>query len=157
MKKLLYLITVISLILTACGDKNDETKDMQRPSITDKGTEVSPANCQSFKRGDNLPFRYVFTDNQELGAYNIEIHNNFTHHSHSTAHEDCDHSPEKNPVKPWVYNQDFTIPQNSTEYTANLSITIPEDIDAGDYHFMIRLTDRAGWQEIKSVEIKITE
>ncbi|MBR1626224.1 MAG: DUF4625 domain-containing protein [Bacteroidales bacterium] len=141
----------------ACGDKDDEKRDMQRPSITDKGIEVSPSNCQSFKRGDSIPFRYVFTDNEELGAYNIEIHNNFTHHTHSTAKEDCDLDTEKHPVNPWVYNHDFAIPQNSTEYTADFNIPVPKDKDVGDYHFMIRLTDKAGWQEIKSVEIKITE
>ena len=42
-----------------------------------------------------------------------------------------------------------------TLYKATIDIPIPEDIDEGDYHFMIRLTDRAGWQQLKSVSIKV--
>ena len=34
---------------------------------------------------------------------------------------------------------------------------IPADAALGDYHFMIRLTDRAGWQQLHAVAIKITE
>ena len=42
-------------------------------------------------------------------------------------------------------------------YTARHDIAIPADIDPGDYHFMVRLTDRAGWQQLHAMAIKITE
>ena len=42
-------------------------------------------------------------------------------------------------------------------YKASVDIPIPEDAAHGDYHFMIRLTDKAGWQQIKSVAIIIEE
>ena len=64
---------------------------------------------------------------------------------------------KKKPVKPWVYNQDFQIPESASTYNAKVYIPIPEDVDTGDYHFMIRVTDKAGWQQLKAVSIKIIE
>ena len=61
------------------------------------------------------------------------------------------------PKNPWIYNQSFSIPAGSQTYSASVDIAIPQDIDPGDYHFMIRVTDCAGWQEIKSVAIEIEE
>lgn len=52
-------------------------------------------------------------------------------------------------------NADYTIPAGQQPYAA--SVGIPTDIDAGDYHFMIRVTDQAGFQEIKSIAIEIEE
>ena len=60
-------------------------------------------------------------------------------------------------MKPWVFNQDYQIPAGQKSYTARFDIQIPADIDEGDYHFMVRLTDRAGWQELKGIAIKIEE
>lgn len=102
-------------------------------------------------------FPVYFTDNDALGSYNIEIHNNFDHHSHSTEAGDCPLDEKKLPVHPWVYNQDFPIPGNSPLYDAHVNIPIPADIDPGDYHFMIRVTDRSGWQQLKAVNIKISD
>ena len=93
----------------------------------------------------------------ELGNYNIEVHNNFDHHSHSTSAGDCDFDPKKQPVRPWVYNRSFAIPDGSRRYEAKVDIDIPADIDTGDYHFMVRVTDKAGWQQLKAVSIKITD
>ena len=52
-------------------------------------------------------------------------------------------------------NADYTIPGGKQLYAASVDIPIPTDIDAGDYHFMIRVTDQAGFQEIKSIAIEI--
>ena len=104
-----------------------------------------------------MPFAYAFGDNVELGSYNLEIHNNFDHHTHSTEAGECRQDPVKQPVNPWIYNQDFPIPHNLDYYEAEVNIPIPEDIDPGEYHFMIRVTDASGWQELRSVSIRITE
>ena len=143
--------------LTACGSDDDEQRDMQQPAISDQGITANPIDCQQYHRGEVIPFHYLMLDDQELGAYNIEIHNNFDHHTHSTSATECTIEAQKQPVKPWVYNQDFAIPAGQQQYTARIDIPIPADIDPGDYHFMVRLTDRAGWQQLKAVAIKITE
>ena len=92
----------------------------------------------------------------ELGSFNIEIHNNFDHHTHSTSAADCPLDEKKNAVNPWVYNESFDIPAGQKEYASAVDIKIPDNIDTGDYHFMLRLTDKVGWQELKAVSIKIT-
>ncbi len=110
-----------------------------------------------YHKGETIPFRYTFTDNMELGNFNLEIHNNFDHHSHSTSAGDCPLDPIKTPVNPWIYNQDFAIPTGATSYEAKVDIPIPYDIDNGDYHFMVRVTDKAGWQQLKAISIKIAD
>ena len=175
MKKYIYmsLTTALILGLWTCGDDN-EPKDMTPPSITDTGITCNPINCQVYHPGDLIPFRYVFEDNAELGNFNLEVHNNFDHHSHSTEGQDHNHNgseceededhdhehgeeEEHGEEHAWVYNRSFPIPSGLKSYTASIDIPIPEDAAHGDYHFMIRLTDQAGWQQIKSIAIKIEE
>ncbi len=153
-----FMTLMLPLALCACGSDDDETlKDMQQPVITEQGIVAIPTDCMVFHRGDTIRFNYVFTDDTELGAYNIEVHNNFDHHTHSTSASECEMEPSKQPQKPWVYNQDFTIPAGQRQYDARQDIVIPQDKDTGDYHFMVRVTDRAGWQQLKSMAIKVVE
>lgn len=148
---------MISLLcaLCACSSSDDDEKDMQQPVITDQGITANPIDCQVYQRGEAMPFHYVFTDDTELGNFNIEIHNNFDHHTHSTSSVECALEEKKTTVNPWIYNHDFTIPAGQHSYDAKIDIPIPADIDPGDYHFMVRLTDKAGWQQLKAVAIKI--
>ena len=156
MKKIVYILLSV-LVFSACSSSDDDTKDMEYPKIVESEdpNQCNPIPCQVYNRGDVIPFRYVFTDNAELGRYNIEIHNNFDHHTHGTSSVDCPLDDKKTPVKPWVYNQDYTIPSGQTSFEAKTDITIPKDIDPGDYHFMIRVTDKAGWQQLAAISIKI--
>ncbi len=157
MKKYIYAFTLLCA-LCACSSSDDDTpKDMTQPVITGTGITANPTDCQTYHRGETIAFNYVFQDDTELGKYNIEIHNNFDHHTHSTSAADCEMEAKKTPVNPWVYNKDFDIPAGLRLYTSRIDIPIPAGIDTGDYHFMIRLTDHAGWQQLKSVSIKIVE
>ena len=145
------------MLIVACSTEDEGlSKDMEKPVIDD-GEIPSPINCEIYHKGDIIPFRYTFTDNQELGNYNIEILNNFDHHSHSTSAGDCPLDPKKTPVNPWVFNQDYPIGKGLKEYEAKVDIQVPETIDSGDYHFMVRLTDKSGWQEIKAISIKVVD
>jgi len=168
MSLLMALITILTLSFNACG--SDDDKDMTPPVISADGITANPINCQQYHPGDVIPFHYVMLDNQELGNFNIEIHNNFDHHTHSTEADDHDHEHEMGECdddeehehehsegNAWVYNRDFTIPAGQRQYDARVDIPIPADAALGDYHFMIRLTDRAGWQQLHAVAIKITE
>jgi len=141
--------------LSSCG--SDDEKDVTYPVISSQGIVANPVECQQYRRGDVIPFNYLFTDDQELGSFNIEVHNNFDHHTHSGSATECPMDEKKDAVNPWIYNQDYTIPSGLQSYNAKFDIPIPSDIDTGDYHFMIRLTDHAGWQQHHSVSIKIIE
>ena len=89
-----------------------------------------------------------------MGNFNLEVHSNHDHHTHSTSATECPLDEHSTPEHPWVYNQDYAIPAGLRDYVATADIPIPPDITPGDYHFMIRLTDRGGWQELRSVAIK---
>lgn len=158
MKTAAYIQTlglVATLLLTGgCGN---EDQAISKPLILMDSEESFPKNCAVVLRGESIEFNAVFKDEQELGSYNLEIHNNFDHHSHSTEGESCTLDKKKAPVKPFIYNKDFSIPAGQTTYNAKVKIEVPADIDTGDYHFTIRLTNRAAWQEIKGISIKIRD
>lgn len=155
LKFALYCLT--SVFLLACGDNDEESKDLEKPQIDMSLASASPQNCEIVYRGESFRFAALFSDNVELGSYNIEIHNNFDHHSHSTDAVECDPEPNKKPVTPFVFNQDYAIPDGRQVFEASNQIQIPADIDTGDYHFMVRLTDKAGWQELKAISLKIMD
>ena len=155
-RKDLFLLLLCALC--ACSSSSDDrSKDMTMPEISGKGIIPTPENCQAFGLGDTIRFHYIFTDDRELGSFNIEIHNNFDHHTHSTSAVECVMEPAKQPVRPWVYNKDQRIPKGQRFHEALFDIVVPKDVDPGDYHFMIRLTDQAGWQQLKSVSIKLVD
>ena len=155
------------------GRVSSVTVDMLQPVLEDEKQFVaalSQGNGTFVSMGN--PHYVIFTDNVELGAYNIEIHTNADHHTHGTQSTDCDGDADHDHAadhdhdgdhehdhdgNAWVYNQDFTIPAGQVRFEARHDIAIPDSIEPGDYHFMIRLTDRAGWQQLRAVGIKITE
>ncbi len=154
-RNIIYSIMLLCALCACSGSDDEEQKDLQQPVISDQGITANPIDCQVYQRGSVIPFHYIMTDNQELGAFNIEIHNNFDHHTHSTTAVECTMEAQKQPQNPWVFNRDYTIPAGLRQYDARVDIQIPADIDPGDYHFMIRLTDRAGWQQLHAVAVKI--
>lgn len=153
--KFLSLFIVSILLFGGCGDDND--KQVSMPVILMDGEADFPKNCVTVYRGESFEFKATFTDEHELGNFNLEIHNNFDHHSHSTDDIDCELGPKKSPVNPFVYNKDFKIPAGQTKYEATVNIEVPADVDTGDYHFMVRVTNKAAWQEVKGISIKIAE
>ena len=111
---------------------NTVANDQEKPKIED-GTVPNPIDCQQYKKGETLPFHYTYTDNVELGNFNIEIHNNFDHHTHSTSADDCPLDDKKSPVNPWVYNQDQAIPAGLKSYEAKVD-SIRQKVAQTDIH-----------------------
>jgi hypothetical protein len=170
MKKYMFLSLLTALVIGFAACDEDDDKDMTPPVITDRGIVASPINCQVYHPGDTIFFRYLFEDNQELGNFNIEVHGNFDHHSHSTEADDHDHDHDGGECEDhddhdehdaeeggeaWVFNQTYSIPAGLQTYAASESISVPAGVKHGDYHFMVRLTDSAGWQQLKAVAIRI--
>ncbi len=147
---LMVLIIQASVLFFAC-----EEIDSEVPVIDMSGDTAFPKNCVTVYRGETFTFNARFTDNIELGSFSIEMHNNFDHHTHSTSVVECELEPIKTAVNPLLFIKEFSIPDNLTEYSASVSIHIPGDVDTGDYHFMIRLTDKSGWQTFKGISLKI--
>lgn len=143
---------IVFLGLSACN--KTETDDIY-PVIDMSVTEAFPKDCDTLYVGKSFVFRGLFTDNAELGSYSLDIHNNFDHHSHSSAIVECPLDPVKTPVNPLTFIRDYLIPDVSTRYEAIDTISIPSGVDPGDYHLMIRLTDREGWQTMKGISVKL--
>jgi hypothetical protein len=154
MKKIAALFAIILLIFTGCKKDDKEEIDTEYPEILTTASSF-PLQCGVLTRGQTATIKATFSDNKELGAYSIDIHHNFDQHNHSTEVSNCTFDAKKTPVKPFVFIQDYTIPAGSKRYESTAQIAIPADIDPGDYHFMIRLTDKEGWQTIKGLSIKI--
>ncbi|WP_196887026.1 DUF4625 domain-containing protein [Aureivirga sp. CE67] len=158
MKKLKFtpIFFVLMIFLAACSDDEDDI-DQTNPTIDFDFESSFPKPCVVVQRGTTFNFHAKFSDNDVLGSYAIDIHNNFDHHTHDNYDVQCDLSPIKAPVNPFIYIQNFTIEGDLKEYQPTLEIVIPDAIDVGDYHFEVRLTDKTGWQTRHAIDFKIAD
>lgn len=141
-------------ILGACK-KDKPTIDTEYPVIEISAADAFPKQCSVIKRGEKFVFRANLSDNVALGSASIDIHHNFDHHSHSTEVESCNMESKKPPINAFLLIKTFPIPSGQKTYQIAEEVEVPANIDAGDYHFIIRLTDKEGWQTIKGLSIKI--
>lgn len=154
-KYAIYVLSLMALAISGCSKNKDVEPDTEYPTIDAAAASAFPKQCSELQRGQTFTFRALFRDNVELGSSSIDIHHNFDHHSHSTEVNECGLDSKKTPVNPLTLVKVFAIPAGSKTYEMNQQIVVPADIDPGDYHFMIRLTDKEGWQTIKGLSIKI--
>lgn len=155
--KNLILIVSIGFMVTFMflGCEKETVKDNEKPVINMEISGAFPLPCDTLSKGENFVFKAAFTDNIELGGFNLELHHNFDHHTHGSHVETCEFDPVKDPVNPFYYNKSCTIPAGLTSYNAQIEVPIPADVDTGDYHFMVKLTDKEGWQSWQSVSVKV--
>ena len=100
MKKILFSLTAVAALL---GMVSCSTESVEVPVITDLGITANPVDCQVYNRGDSIYFHYRITGHEELGSYNLEIHNNFDHHTHGTQGQTCALDAKKEPQKNAFY------------------------------------------------------
>ncbi|MNJ87535.1 hypothetical protein D3C87_50560 [compost metagenome] len=157
MKKLslLSICLVLMAVLSNCSKDNTGPIDTIYPEINTATNDAFPKQCSIVKRGEKFTFKALLSDNVQLGSLNLDIHHNFDHHTHSTELEECSLAPVKQPAKPFLLIKNIPIPTGLKSYQVSTEIEVPANIDPGDYHFMIRLTDKEGWQTIKGLSIKI--
>jgi hypothetical protein len=153
------MLLVLFMISYSCSDDDDDV-DKQNPVIDLSSSNAFPNNCDTLYFGESFDFKVFLSDNEALGSYSIDIHNNFDHHSHSTEVEECNLDDKKEPVNPYLFIQEFSIPESPKEYETNRPIEIPDGdgkgaFDEGDYHFFISVTDKTGWTAQKGLSIKI--
>ncbi|CAM3752701.1 DUF4625 domain-containing protein [Sphingobacterium prati] len=153
-RSLLMLFFLTSVI--ACKKENERI-DEEKPKIDLTAESAFPKQCSQIKRGESFNFQMHLSDNVALGSYSIDVHNNFDHHSHSTEVEECTLDPIKRPVKPFSIVKTMDIPGQPKDYVAQLKIDVPLDIDPGNYHFMVQVTDQSGWSTQRGISIRITE
>ena len=159
MKWILKYSSIIAmlLLLAACSGDDSVDIDEEKPTIDINYDDGFPQACSVLERGETYNFRALVTDNKALASYSIDIHHNFDHHTHDDQAGECDLEEVKESVNPFIYIENFDIETGLTTYEINVSVTIPNDIDTGDYHCSYSVTDETGWQARTSVDIKITE
>ncbi len=155
--KIVFASLVGMMLMNACSSDDSSSNDTTKPTIDLTIAGGFPTSCATVTRGTSIPFKALFKDNEQLGSYSINIHQNFDHHSHDTEVDACEFDPIKTPINPWVKTLTFEIPANVSQFTAIQQIDVPADIQPGDYHFIIQLTDANGWATIKGISIKIVE
>lgn len=148
-----WLIALV-VLFSAC---NETVKDEEVPVIDISAENAFPQNCATVYSGESFNVKVHFSDNVELGSYSIEMHHNFDQHTHSTSAIECKLDPIKIAKIPFLYLSQHSIPEGLKSYETNLEITIPAGVDTGDYHFMIRLTDKSGWQTFKGISVKVSD
>ena len=159
--KYLALLILVLVFQNSCTDDDDSTIDTVKPSIDLTIANAFPTSCDTLYFDEPFTVKALSTDNVELGTYNIDIHNNFDQHAHSTGGFDqCTFDAVKMAVNPYVLIQDYTIPAASAEYTTEISMTIPGSdgtdlYDEGDYHFELTVVDKEGWSTLVGLNIKI--
>jgi len=156
MKKHLFsFLAIVILGVSGCSKDDDGALDTEYPVINVEAAQAFPKQCSVLKRGQSFTFRALLTDNVRLGAVSVDIHHNFDHHTHSTEVIECAMEPVKRPINPFLLIKSFPIPEGLQEYQTAFELAVPADVDPGDYHFLIRLTDQEGWQTVKGLSIKI--
>ncbi|MFB9053838.1 DUF4625 domain-containing protein [Formosa undariae] len=148
-------ILLLLLFLASCSNSDSIDKDEEKPTITINYDDGFPVACTQLSRGQTYTFKAMITDNKALASYSINVHHNFDHHTHDDQEEPCELEALKTAVNPFIFIENHTIEDAPTAYEIELSITIPNDIDTGDYHCAYSVTDETGWQARTSVDIKI--
>lgn len=146
----LYLTFIATLFAYSCGPRN---VDLTPPTIDIMSFLPEPIEdeiCGSqesevfrLSGGEDLTFDIIFKDNEALTQYKIDIHNNFDCHGHGGGV-----APKI--VIPNVNSQtnDWTVLDiqqiSGLSVPVKRTLTIPENVTAGNYHFHIQVIDEAG-------------
>jgi hypothetical protein len=156
MKKQLTVIALSVLALVTGCSKNDKQEvDTEYPVIDMTTGNTFPQQCSEIKRGETFVCRLSLSDNMQLGSVSVDVHHNFDHHTHSTEIADCSLEQQKRASNPFLLIKTFDIPAGLKSYELSSEIAVPADVDAGDYHFSVRVTDKEGWQTVKGLSIKV--
>ncbi len=157
-KYVVFFCTIFIIHFFSC---KKDVHDAENPVIHLDSTETFPTNCDTLYYGETYAIKMQFSDNLELGSFNIDIHHNFNHHSHENEPSFCDVDSMKPPAHPFIYLNTIQIPQGLTVFNTNIFIWFPEIdccgtlYDEGDYHFVVTLTDKKGLTSQKTIQIKI--
>ena len=142
-----YLVLIAALF--SCSSEADITKpeiilqNFNKPPKQDVICGFEDDNVIAVTGGDKLKFEAIFSDNEALSQYKIDLHNNFDCHGHgSGATPGIFLPPTSGDTEDWT----LLIIKNISgkEVIENFEISVPENVTAGVYHFIIQLIDESG-------------
>lgn len=150
-KNLLSGVFYLGLIsvLFSCSGEADITKpeiilqNFNKPPKQDFICGFADDNVISVTGGETLTFEAIFSDNEALSQYKIDLHNNFDCHGHGSGATPGISLPQSQGN---TVDWSLLIVQNISgkEVVENFRIKVPENVTAGVYHFTIQLIDESG-------------
>ncbi|MCK5824526.1 MAG: DUF4625 domain-containing protein [Ichthyobacteriaceae bacterium] len=145
MNKILSIL-IFSTTLYSCT--KDVKTDNEPPKIVDVKINNKTSNL-ALNTGDNINFKAQFTDNIELGSYNINMHYAGDNHNHnSLSNINIDKSG-------WFVSKSGNA--KGTSHEVNFSEKIIESAKSGTYHCMVYLTDNSGnYTDYKEIDFTVT-
>ena len=146
MKKNIFflLLSFISVSMLSCS--NDDDADTVKPVI-----ELDePEDGDSLLIGATVHFEGDFSDNEKLGSYMVEIHNNFDGHSHKSA------TRAEGETEPFFFKKSFDLSGQRNAHVHHHEIVIPANATPGSYHLMVYCTDAAGNQSVTARSIVLS-
>ena len=150
-KQIFHSITLAtSLFIVGCGDADVDVTPPSMEVMAYVPTPVDDDICGAeepvvfqLTGGDQLTFDVIFSDDEALSQYKVDIHNNFDCHGHGGGS-----APKV--VVPNVPNQttDWTVLDNQditgTSSPVKRTLDVPQNVTTGNYHFQIRVVDESG-------------
>lgn len=156
MKTLKYIaIVALASAFTSCSS-SDDSVDTEKPVIVLN----APEEGAKLEAGKDVHFDMEVSDNEALGSYNVDIHNDFDGHTHGIVAmaEDHDHEDENEHRTPFQFNKTWdNIYGKKNDDVHHHEIIIPADAKRGKYHFVVKVLDKAGNQEMVYRNIEIVD
>ncbi len=121
-----FSLIVFSTLFVSCDEDGDNTSPVIQLNTPQEGDVL--------KAGSTLNLDVVFTDNEMLKTYRVNMHSNFNNHGHSRAagHED----------EVTLFERTWSISGTKQEVRHN-ELQIPADAIPGKYHLVVECTDAA--------------
>jgi len=150
-KQIFQILTFLVLFgLSACGgDDVDVTPPTMELNayvpipIEDEICGAQEAVVFQLTGGDELSFDAIFSDNDALSQYKVDIHNNFDCHGHGGGSAPAVPTPNvDNLTTDWTVLDIKEISGLSS--SVEWKLDVPQNVTAGNYHFHIQVIDESG-------------
>ncbi len=158
----LFLFALIFAIGCQTGDVDTTPPTMEVVSYSPTPMQDEICNAQEdvvfrLNNENELTFDIIFSDDQELSQYKVDIHNNFDCHGHGGGSAPSFPSIDVN-----GQTTDWTVLDiqdlSGSSHQVSQSFVVPENVTAGNYHFHIQVIDESGndspFANFNSIKIK---
>lgn len=143
-KNILFFVlsAIMSVSFSAC---DEDEADTTKPVIT----LDEPEDGDSLRIGESIHFECDFSDDEALGSYLIEIHNNFDGHGHKISSSQT----RGEDTEAFYFKKSYDISNLRNTHVHHHDIVIPENATPGAYHLIVYCTDAAGNQAMVARDI----
>ena len=143
-KNILFFVlsAIICVSFSAC---DEDEADTTKPVIT----LDEPEDGDSLRIGECVHFECDFSDDEALGSYLIEIHNNFDGHGHKISSSQT----RGEDTEAFYVKKSYDISNLRNTHVHHHDIVISDDATPGAYHLIVYCTDAAGNQAMVARDI----